>query len=82
MPAIINRGKKGLIQEGIMEMKKKAWETPQLIILARGTPEESVLTQCKRIGSIGATSAQSIGQQGCDEPALGNCGACQARGGS
>ena len=32
-----------------MENQKKTWETPQLIVLARGTPEESVLQEknCK-----------------------------------
>ena len=30
-----------------MNKQSKVWETPQLIILARGTPEESVLEGCK-----------------------------------
>jgi hypothetical protein len=28
-------------------MKKKVWETPKLMVLARSTPEEAVLTACK-----------------------------------
>lgn len=68
-----------------MTKQKKSWETPQLIILARGTPEESVLTACKRIGFGGDTGfSQGIGQSGCDNlnPEKENCGACQARSGS
>ena len=30
-----------------MEKHTKDWEKPQLIILAKGTPEESVLLNCK-----------------------------------
>jgi hypothetical protein len=30
-----------------MEKPKKNWETPKLIVLARGESEESVLTHCK-----------------------------------
>ena len=30
-----------------MEKHQKSWEKPQLIVLAQGTPEESVLTFCK-----------------------------------
>jgi hypothetical protein len=59
---------------------KKIWETPQLIILARGTPEESVLIHCKRINALYANQAAAVGQVGCDyAEADGNCGACQAR---
>jgi len=67
-----------------MPKQQKSWETPQLIILARGTPEESVLLHCKRISpSSGATSPQDLGQEGCDM-AEGDkkCGACQSRSGS
>ncbi len=30
---------------------KKPWETPELIVLFRGRPEESVLTHCKHKAS-------------------------------
>ncbi len=30
-------------------MKKLTWETPELVILAKGKPEESVLRACKMI---------------------------------
>jgi hypothetical protein len=67
-----------------MQKHQKSWETPQLIILARGTPEESVLTHCKRIGAgSGTGTPQDIGQDGCDTlQTNNNCGACQARSGS
>ena len=32
---------------------KKQWETPQLIVLGKGTPEENVLKHCKNTGGIG-----------------------------
>ena len=32
---------------------KKQWETPQLIVLGKGTPEENVLSTCKYTGGIG-----------------------------
>ena len=67
-----------------MPKQQKSWQTPQLIILARGTPEESVLLHCKRIGYGGETTfSQSSGQTGCDQ-AEGDksCGNCQSRSGS
>ena len=67
-----------------MAVQKKSWEKPQLIILAKGTPEENVLTHCKAIGyPFKAPFSQQLGQQGCDEPdGKGECGACQARPGA
>ena len=67
-----------------MPKQQKSWKTPQLIILARGTPEESVLLHCKRIGSgVGVGDPQNIGQDGCDTlQTNNNCGACQSRSGS
>jgi hypothetical protein len=64
-----------------METPKKVWEEPQLVVLSRGTPEESVLSHCKTIGTIlpGATSAQ---QDGCNDIEANVCGACQSRSGS
>ncbi|NIT59008.1 MAG: hypothetical protein GWN00_23115 [Aliifodinibius sp.] len=63
---------------------KKTWEKPQLIVLARGTSDESVLTHCKYIGNTGPVSSPfNVGQSGCDKQDNdGNCGACQARAGS
>jgi hypothetical protein len=34
-----------------IEQSKKEWEKPQLIVLARGEPEEAVLGLCKASGS-------------------------------
>ena len=34
-----------------METKKK-WETPQLIVLGKGTPEENVLKHCKHVAQV------------------------------
>ena len=32
---------------------KKPWRKPELIVLVRGNPEESVLTACKVLGGAG-----------------------------
>lgn len=72
-----------------METLKKTWETPQLIILARGMPEETLTTGCKVIGD-GALALHPKGaqQNGCNDymptpdptdPTKVNCGSCQAR---
>ena len=40
------------------QAQKKAWKTPELIILVRSKPEEAVLEVCKSyvVGSVGALS--------------------------
>ncbi len=63
-------------------MNKKPWVKPQLIILARGTPEESVLEHCKRIGDYNKTTPENVAQVGCDNGKTSNCGNCQSRSGS
>ncbi len=63
-----------------MENQKKTWEKPQLIVLARGTPEESVLTHCKTMNPNQPVSGQLDQQQ--DTCAFGtatNCRNCQSR---
>jgi len=65
-----------------MENQKKTWEKPQLIVLARGTPEESVLLHCKTMNpNQPATGPADYVQQ--DMCAAGetkqNCSNCQAR---
>jgi hypothetical protein len=42
-------------------MDKKAWEKPELIILARNRPEEQVLTQCKGGSSTNSTLSHDEG---------------------
>jgi len=63
-------------------MSNKKWTKPQLIVLARGMPEESVLTFCKLIdpGVVGATDITQNGCQDVNSPSL--CGACLSRAGS
>jgi hypothetical protein len=65
-----------------MSRDKMQWTTPHLVVLTRGTPEESVLTFCKRIeiGIQGPTAQQQAGCQDLTSPSV--CGACQARSGS
>lgn len=63
-----------------MEKQLKRWQIPQLIILARGTPEENILANCKAISAINPLTPGNFNQSNCgfDTP---NCSACQARGG-
>ncbi len=39
-----------------MEKEKKKWETPKLICLYRGRPDETVLVQCKNTETRGPGS--------------------------
>jgi hypothetical protein len=36
-----------------MSEEKKSWTKPQLIVLGRGRPEESILYTCKQINQAG-----------------------------
>ncbi|MCU0486684.1 MAG: hypothetical protein MUC85_11325 [Anaerolineales bacterium] len=58
-----------------MENQKKTWETPQLVVLGRGTPQENVLTHCKAQASGGGPETND---QGCGWIGA-SCAACQAR---
>lgn len=61
-----------------MSDNKLHWIKPQLIVLARGTPEESVLTVCKQI-SVVINGPNGVTQDGCNDEVTGVCGNCQAR---
>lgn len=64
-----------------MTTQKKSWEKPQLVILARGTPEESVLENCKTMNpNQPATGRVADKQDTCAYGALTNCKNCQSRG--
>jgi hypothetical protein len=66
-----------------MSASNKQWSKPQLIVLARGAPEESVLTFCKRIVQTGTIEGPLVASQySCDDTNVNNCGNCQARAGS
>ena len=61
----------------MLEAKKKSWSTPQLIVLARGAPEESVLAACK----IAMVPAGPIGEYGsCYKDKPPACKACSGQG--
>jgi len=57
-----------------MMEKKRKWEKPQLIVLERGRPEESVLGICKQsstpFGPFFSGCLLSSGGLPCDNPAL------------
>jgi hypothetical protein len=55
--------------------QKKAWVTPELIVLIRSQPEESVLTACKELFTPG-TPANNYG--GCQTRAGTKCPECSA----
>jgi hypothetical protein len=62
-------------------MSNAKWSTPQLIVLARGTPQESVLTHCKTQNPsvmVQGPLMQSA-QSWCDTDNVGNCSNCQSR---
>ena len=40
-------------------MRKTAWDTPEMTILARGKPEEAVLFSCKKQGGGGPVTGNS-----------------------
>jgi hypothetical protein len=67
--------------ENKMETPKKVWQEPQLTVLSRGTPEESVLSHCKIIGTL-LLGAIAAFQDGCNDTIGTNCGTCQSRSGS
>lgn len=52
---------------------KDRWSKPQLIILARGTPEENVLVGCKTQGGVGVSPQTA--QTGCIQDCA-NCVQC------
>lgn len=66
-----------------MVKQRKIWETPQLVIIAKGTPEENVLIACKtqNPNTPVVSGPNDLTQQ--DRCAAGddftNCSNCQAR---
>jgi len=57
---------------------KTTWKRPEMIILARGNPEEAVLFGCKRDGTNITPELGNLDCQGLN----GLCGACLAITGS
>lgn len=76
-PLLVGAGKEWIREE---LMAKREWIQPQLIVLARGTPEESVLQACKIID--GPNGSDLITDQNNCTLAGKVCGTCQPRGGS
>jgi hypothetical protein len=64
-----------------MSSDKRRWTRPQLIVLARGTPEESVLLHCKTMNPNQAVEGPGdfVQQDTCASGVVGNCKPCQAR---
>lgn len=69
-------------------MAKKKWSTPKLIILERGSPEESCLLACKPTSGYGPPWGPAVVGPGwspgrCSKPNLYSCGAvCNVTGSS
>jgi len=53
---------------------KKAWKTPELVVLVRGEPEEAVLSNCK--GTANPSAKKDTKNTGCAEKS--SCGICSA----
>lgn len=62
-------------------MEKRVWSKPELVILAKSTPGEDILTVCKSVNHATAEleGTASTGQR-C-KMLTGVCGACQSEGG-
>ena len=43
-----------------VNMTKKLWQKPQLIVIVRNRPEESVLTGCKSEGGMGDSGTSNF----------------------
>jgi hypothetical protein len=61
---------------------KLEWERPQLIVLAKSTPEESVLASCKTMNPNQPVTGPDIqtNQLTCAAGTPDKCDNCQARG--
>lgn len=53
----------------------KVWKKPELVVLYRGKPEESVLTHCKHLNNPPVAAAALQGD--CND-SVTSCGACQS----
>ncbi len=64
-----------------MSRTRMPWTKPLLIVLAKGTPEESVLVQCKTMNPNQPFQgpADLIQQDTCAHGVVGNCRNCQSR---
>ena len=64
-----------------MSSEKFPWTKPQLIVLAKGMPAESVLLHCKTMNPNQAVEgpADLIQQDTCAHGVVGNCSNCQSR---
>jgi hypothetical protein len=58
---------------GFMKDRKMSWVKPELVILVRNKPEETVLTACKRSGSNNPDGAVDGGCKGFDPVECSPC---------
>ena len=49
---------------GNIRPEKKAWQKPELIVLVRSKPEESVLTFCKNANAAGPLNKKKCNRAG------------------
>lgn len=62
-----------------MLSKKQIWQKPCLLVLARTTDGEYVLTHCKTVAIHGGPTSNV--DQGCSAGTTENCSNCHSRGG-
>ena len=55
---------------------KKVWNKPELVVLYRGKPEESVLTHCKHKTIPSVSPAGN--HDDCNSKGVTSCGACDS----
>lgn len=60
-----------------MGTSKKAWQTPELIVLVRSRPEEAVLSVCKYRTWKTGWHAPVYGDMGCQEKPGTRCLFCE-----
>ena len=58
------------MREDYTKMSTRRWETPRLIVLGRGTPEERVLESCKVGGLNGPPEKNGCKDKGTECSAL------------
>ena len=64
-----------------MSAKKKVWEEPQLVVLAKGTPDEFVLAHCKTMNPNQQITGPDLATQTvCASGDINDCSNCHDRG--
>ena len=55
------------------KIEKKQWQKPELVVLVRATPEETVLSTCRFGPSFGGGTGPRAGRGGCGTSGCAYC---------